>query len=321
MQTVFTLTGGDSDESTISVENAIESLKQYEDVDTYDINLIACSDFPGDKSLINYLLNMVQNIRGDCFTIVDPPKNLTVQQVVDWHNGGGTFTDENSLNSSFGALYYPWIQVADTYSESYVWVPPSVKVLSAYAYNDNVSYSWYAPAGLNRGQLYNVMKVERRLTIGDRDLLYATGTNCVNPICDFAGDGIVIYSQKTLQRKTSALNRVNVMRMLIYVTKTLATSVKYLLFEPNDPITWAQFRNLVSPVVEYVRQNRGLDEYKVLCDETTNTSSMLDDNTMCAQVWLKPVKAAEKIVADYIITNTGADLTSVSVTSENYVSA
>ena len=321
MQTVFTLTGGDSDEGTISVENAIESLKQYEDVDTYDINLIACSDFPGDKSLINYLLNMAQNIRGDCFTIVDPPKNLTVQQVVDWHNGGGTFTDENSLNSSFGALYYPWIQVADTYSESYVWVPPSVKVLSAYAYNDNVSYSWYAPAGLNRGQLYNVMKVERRLTIGDRDLLYATGTNCVNPICDFAGDGIVIYGQKTLQRKTSALNRVNVMRMLIYVTKTLATSVKYLLFEPNDPITWAQFRNLVSPVVEYVRQNRGLDEYKVLCDETTNTSSMLDDNTMCAQVWLKPVKAAEKIVADYIITNTGADLTSVSVTSENYVSA
>ena len=320
MQTVLTLSGGDSDESTISVENAITSLQQYEDVDTYDINLIACSDFPGDKTLINYLLNMCQNVRGDCFTIVDPPRNLTVQQVVDWHNGGGTYTEQNSLNSSFGALYYPWVQVSDTYSESYVWVPPSVKVLSAYAYNDNVSYSWYAPAGLNRGQLYNVIKVERRLTIGDRDLLYATSTNCVNPICDFAGDGIVIYGQKTLQRKTSALNRVNVMRMLIYVTKTLATSVKYLLFEPNDPITWAQFRNLVSPVVEYVRQNRGLDEYQVLCDETTNTSSMIDDNTMCAQVWLKPVKAAEKIVADYVITSAGADLTNVSVTSETYSS-
>jgi len=313
LNTVLQLTDGFDDFENISEYSAINALSKFANTEQYDINLIACPDFPGNKTVINKLIQLCEVERGDCFAIVDPPRNLTVQDVVNWHNGAGRWLNENALNSSFAALYYPWIQISDEFSESLQWVPPSVRIVSVFAYNDRVAEVWNAPAGLNRGRLFKVQKTERQLNVSDRDLLYATGTNAVNPICDFVGDGIVVYGQKTLQRKPSALDRVNVMRLLIYVTKILATATKYLLFEPNDRLTWILYTQLVDPLLSDIKQRRGLYEFKVICDETTNTPSDIDNNTMVAEVWLKPTKVAERLINRFVITSTGASFSELRV--------
>lgn len=312
LNTKFVLTGGDDDKSSISEASAINALEDFANAESFDINLIACSDYPGSKPVISKLLELCEIQRGDCFALIDPPQNLTVQQVTNWHNGDGQWANENALNSSFGALYYPWVQIYNQFSERLQWVPPSVKIVSVFAYNDSVAEVWNAPAGLNRGRIFSAQKVERPLNINDRDLLYSTGTNAVNPICDFVGDGIVVFGQKTLQRKPSALDRVNVRRMILYMSKVLATAVKYLLFEPNDRLTWTLYTQMVAPFVNDIKQRRGLYEFKVVCDETTNTPYDIDNNTMVAEIWLKPTKTAERIINRFIITSTGANLEELS---------
>lgn len=300
------LTGGDSDDVNINESSAIAALEQFSNAESYDINLIACPDYPGEKTVISKLIQLCEVQRGDCFALIDPLQNLSVQQVVEWHNGDGQWSNENSINSSYAAIYYPWVQIYNQFTESLQWVPPSVKIVSVYAYSDSVSEVWFAPAGLNRGRLFTTEKVERQLNISDRDYLYSTQTNCVNPICDFVGDGIVVYGQKTSQRKPSATDRVNVMRLLLYMKKILATAVKYLLFEPNDEITWILYRQLVEPFIEDIRRRRGLYEFKIVCDETTTTPYDIDNNTMVGEIWLKPTKTAERIVNRFILTSTGA---------------
>jgi len=312
LNTKLILSGGNDDSENISVYDAVDALEEFSSVETYDINLIACPDFPGDKVIANKLIQLCEVERGDCFALIDPPQNLSVQNVVNWHNGDGQWANENSLNSSFAALYYPWVNISNNFSESNEWVPPSVKMVSVYAFSDSRTDVWFAPAGLNRGKLFNVLKTERVLNVNDRDLLYATGTNAVNPICNFVGDGVVVYGQKTLQRKSSALDRVNVMRLMLYITKILATSTKYLLFEPHDQLTWILYRQLVNPVFESIKAQRGLYEFSIVCDETTNTPYYIDNNTLVAEVWLKPTKTTERIVNKFIITSTGANFSELS---------
>lgn len=299
--------GGDNDENNINESSVIRALNDFNNAESIDINLIAVPDFPGEKVIINKLIQLCEVERGDTFALVDPPQNLTVQQVVEWHNGDGQWANENSLNSSYAALYYPWVQIYNQFTESLQWVPPSVKVVSVYAYSDSVSEVWFAPAGLNRGRLFTTEKTERNLNVNDRDYMYSTMTNAVNPIVDFIADGIVVYGQKTLQRKPSATDRVNVMRLLLYMKKVLATAVKYLLFEPNDELTWILYKQLVEPFVEDIRRRRGLYEFKVVCDRTTTTAYDIDNNTMIGEIWLKPTKTAERIINRFILTSTGAD--------------
>lgn len=300
------ITGGDDDEEHITKYSAITALSDFANTETYDINLIAVPDFPGDKEVALELIELAEVSRGDCFALIDPPRNLTVQNVVDWHNGSGRWAKENALNSANAALYYPWVQITNTFNNTLQWVPPSVKIVSIYSYNDSKAEVWFAPAGLNRGRLFTTSKVELQLNVNDRDLLYSTDTNAVNPICDFVGDGIVVYGQKTLQRKPSALNRVNVSRLLLHISKILATAVKYLLFEPHDQLTWIQYTQLVNPLLSDIKDRRGLYTFKVVCDSTTNTSYNIDNNTMIAHIWLQPTKTAERIVNKFIITPTGA---------------
>jgi len=299
--------GGDNDEKNINESSVIRALNEFNNAESIDINLIAVPDFPGEKVIINKLIQLCEVERGDTFALVDPPQSLTVQQVVEWHNGDGQWANENSLNSSYAALYYPWVQIYNQFTESLQWVPPSVKIVSVYAYSDSVSEVWFAPAGLNRGRLFTTEKTERNLNVNDRDYMYSTMTNAVNPIVNFIADGIVVYGQKTLQRKPSATDRVNVMRLLLYMKKVLATAVKYLLFEPNDELTWILYRQLVEPFVEDIRRRRGLYEFKVVCDHTTTTPYDIDNNTMIGEIWLKPTKAAERIINRFILTSTGAD--------------
>ena len=301
------LEDGDNDNVNINEASAIVALEQFSNSETYDINLIACPDFPGERTVISKLIQLCEVQRGDCFAIIDPLQNLNVQQVVEWHNGDGQWANENAINSSYAALYYPWVQIYNQFTESLQWVPPSVKIVSVYAYSDSITEVWFAPAGLNRGRLFTAEKVETHVNVSDRDYLYSTMTNCVNPICDFVGDGIVVYGQKTAQRKPSATDRVNVMRLLLYMKKVLATAVKYLLFEPNDELTWILYRQLVEPFIEDIRRRRGLYEFKIVCDKTTTTPYDIDNNTLVGEIWLKPTKTAERIINRFILTSTGAN--------------
>ncbi len=183
------------------------------------------------------------------------------------------------------------------------WVPPSVVVGGMYAFNDKVSHEWFAPAGLNRGTLDTVSQAERKLTQGNRDELYDVN---VNPIATFPGQGVVVFGQKTLQKKSSALDRVNVRRLLIRVKKFIAASSRFLLFEQNNAATRGRFLNIANPFLEQVQSQSGLSAFRVVMDDTNNTPDTIDRNQLVGQILLQPTKTAEFITLDFTILPTGA---------------
>ncbi len=300
----FQLTGGSDDLANLSSAEIIAGLQTFLS-ENYDVNIL-CAPGWSDAAVINEGLSICQQ-RADCMYIADPPIGLTPQEVVDWHNGAGAWSGQHqAFNSSYGALYWPWLKVYDSFSRREIWVPPSGFVAGVYAYNDTVAEPWFAPAGFVRGKLIKPLAIEHNATQGERDLLYGT-PNAVNPIVNFRGDGIVIWGQRTLQRKPSATDRVNVRRLLLYARKVIATSVKYMTFEPNDPQTWRRWVNLVQPFFEDIKDRRGVYDFKVVCDETTNTPQTIDRNEMHGYILLKPTKTAEVIVNHFRILSTGAN--------------
>lgn len=306
----YTLSGGDDGLESISDEDYIGTvngdirtgLQTIANSELYDVNLIIV---PGISSapVINEVISVCRS-RGDCMAIIDPPLGLGVQQVVDWHNGVGVYSDHAAFNDSYGALYWPWCKVYDPYNEQYIWTPPSGHLAGVYAFNDSQRDVWWAPAGYNRGLLPSVQELEFNADQGSRDFLYGN-QNAVNPITKSTKDGIAVWGQRTLQRKPTALDRVNVRRLILYIRKVLATTVKYFVFEPNDSFTWRQFIGLTEPFLETIKDRRGLYEYKVICDATTNPPSQIDQNEMVANIYLKPTKAAEAITVNLITTDTG----------------
>lgn len=309
--TVYSLAGGSDGLDTVADADYIgqntpglkTGMQIFANAEEIDLNLLAV---PGISSaaVINEML-LICTIRQDTFCIIDPPLGLSVQQVVDWHNGAGSYSDHQAFNSYFGALYWPWTRIYDAVNRQSVWVPPSGLVSGVYAYTDYTTETWFAPAGLNRGHLIQPEKLETRSPdLGERDLMYGN-QNAVNPIVKFPKDGITVWGQRTLSRKPSALDRVNVVRMILYLRKVISTAARYLVFEPNDPITWADLVNRVEPYLESVKARRGLYDFKVICDNTTNPPDAIDRNEMRAVIALKPVKAAEFIQLDFVVTNTG----------------
>ena len=277
-------------------------LQNFANAEVVDVNLLAC---PGvsDANVINELLSLAQR-RHDCMAIIDSPFGLDVAGVVDWHNGKGY--GHAAFNSSFGALYWSWIKTYDPYNKRELFLPPSGFVLGQIALTDRVAAPWFAPAGLNRGHILKGLTLEQSPDLGQREHMQGN-QNAVNPIVNFTKDGINIWGQRTLQRKPSALDRVNVRRMLLYAEKVIASSVRYLVFEPNDERTWRQFEMLVNPVMEAIKTGRGVYDFKVQCDASTNSTLDIDQNRMNGKILLKPTKAAETITIDFIVLSTGAE--------------
>ena len=216
---------------------------------------------------------------------------------------------DRQLNSSYGATYYPWVKIKDEVYNRDVWVPPSVVALGVMAFTEERDEVWFAPAGFNRGGLNEgnaglpVLQVTNQLMSRDRDTLYAAN---INPIASFVSEGIVIFGQKTLQSTQSALDRINVRRLLIFVKKRVSQISKDLLFEQNVRATWNKFLGQVNPFLESVKTRFGLSDYKVVLDSTTTTPDLVDRNILYAKVLLKPARAIEFIAVDFVITNTGA---------------
>lgn len=274
-------------------KQAIDTLSNADEI---DINMLV---MPGviqslHSSVIDYASQMCLD-RADTFLVFDCV-GLT-------DNIAAAVSEIEAFDNNYAATYYPWVKIVDANINRPVWVPPSVVIPGVLAFNDRVAAEWYAPAGLNRGGLTSVLDAYTRLTHADRDELYE---GRVNPIATFPGTGVVVWGQKTLQARPSALDRINVRRLLIAVKKYIASASRYLVFEQNTAATRNRFLNIVNPYLESVQQRQGLYAFRVIMDETNNTPDIVDRNIMYGQIFLQPTKTAEFIIIDFNILPTGA---------------
>jgi len=282
----------------------------FQNPETLDINLLLTPGF-STGAVIGTALQMCES-RGDVLYIVDPPFGLRPQQVVDWHNGMLLSDLQAAINSSYGALYWGWIRVFDQFTADELWIPPSGHISAVFSRTAREAEQWFAPAGLRRGRLLTALDVEYSPTQGERDLLYGSG-NSVNPIVKFPQDGITVWGQRTLQRSQSALNRVNVRMLLIYVKKNLVRLLRNFIFEPNDRILWRQVKATVDPFLSDIQARRGLTAFNVVVDETNNTPERIDRNELWVSVFLKPTRAVEFIVLNLVVLRTGASFSAEEV--------
>jgi hypothetical protein len=305
-----------------SVKKAID---MFADPEFIEANILAV---PGlrHQGLTTHMIQTCEE-RGDAFALIDPyggyepasENNQTEQQRIDAGAGRGGVSQhvlnvgqnmqDRNLNTSYGATYYPWVRISDTISGRQMWAPPSVAALGAMSYSENQAALWFAPAGFNRGGLTDgaagipVTNVRSRLTSKERDFLYERS---INPISSFPNEGIVIFGQKTLQVTPSALDRINVRRLMIFVKKEISRIAANLLFDQNTEQTWSRFTGQVNPFLDNIKNNFGLDDFRVVLDETTTTPDLIDRNTIYAKIFLKPTKAVEFFAIDFVITNSGA---------------
>ena len=276
-------------------DNYSISLQLLANRDAYRYNLITV---PGlyNSGYAGPISTMINNssFRGD---------NIAVIDLVPYASGINTVTSQaGGRDTSYAAAYWPWLQTIDPDLGSLVWVPASAMIPGVYAFNDRAGEAWFAPAGLNRGGL-PVVRTEFKLNQAVRDKLY---DNKVNPIATFPRVGPVAYGQKTLQKKASALDRINVRRLLISLKNFIGDTSKNLVFEQNTTVTRNRFLNAVTPFLESVQQRQGLFAFRVVMDESNNTAEAIDRNQLVGQIFIQPTKTAEFIVLDYTIQPTGA---------------
>ena len=296
-----------------SVSVAIDSLREPEEV---EYNLAA---MPGiiHNGLNRTLVDMCET-RGDALAIIDIKNGYTPKY---WNNSAETSRLGNVtqavtnvrnnllINSSYGAAYYPWVQIADSTTGQLLWAPPSVAAIGAMSYSQKSSELWFAPAGFTRGGLSTgnagvpVTAVRQRLTSKQRDKLYDAN---INPIAQFPAEGIVIFGQKTLQATPSALDRINVRRLLIYLKRQISRFAATVLFDQNVRSTWNRFKGRVEPFLASVQAGLGITKFKLVLDDTTTTEDLIDRTIMYAKIFIKPARAIEYIALDFILTDDGA---------------
>ena len=265
--------------------------------DDYRFNVILTPGLIDSGAFATSVTSIITNTqnRGDNIYVVDQvPYGAIVNDAV---------VAAATRNTSYAATYWPWLQTVDPDSGQRVWVPASTMIGGVYAYNDNVSEPWFAPAGINRGGLSTVIRAEQKLSQSNRDTLYS---GKVNPIATFPGTGTVVYGQKTLQTVSSALDRVNVRRLLIALKSYISQVANNLVFEQNTIATRNQFLSQVNPYLESVQQRQGLYAFRVIMDDSNNTPDVIDRNQMVGQIYLQPTKTAEFIYLDFNILPTGA---------------
>jgi hypothetical protein len=273
-----------------------KALDAVSNADEFDINMIVT---PGvvhslHSAVTTYAKDVCED-RGDAFYVMDSVGlNDNIATAVSTTEG---------FDSNYAATYYPWVKILDFDRNKPIWVPPSVVLPGVIAFNDRVSAEWFAPAGLNRGGLTEVIEVKTRLTHAERDELYEAR---VNPIAVFPSTGVCVWGQKTLQGRPSALDRINVRRLLIAAKKFIASATRYLVFEQNTSQTRTRFLNIVTPYLESIQQRQGLYAFRVIMDESNNTPDIIDRNILYGQLYLQPARTAEFIILDFNIQSTGA---------------
>ena len=279
----------------ISPDDYTSSIKLLSNKDDYQFNVISAPGLIGSlHAQTSQLVSLAQG-RTDCISVIDlVPYNSTI----------GTVTNQAAgYDTSYSATYWPWLQTVDAGTGQTVWAPASTYIPAVYAFTDSSSDPWFAPAGLIRGALGSVVRAERKLTSGNRDTLYEAN---VNPIATFPGSGVVVFGQKTLQKRASALDRVNVRRLLIALKSYIVQVSDGLVFEQNTNSTRNNFLAQVNPYLESVQQRQGLYAFKVVMDASNNTPDVIDRNELVGQIYLQPTKTAEFVILDFNVLPTGA---------------
>jgi phage tail sheath protein FI len=278
--------------------NYTDAINLLANKDDYKYNLITCPGLIYENGThatpLNTLISNTEG-RGDAIIVMDL-KNYGATVV-------GATTTAASLDTSYAASYWPWVMVTDPDSQQLVWAPASAMIPGVYAANDRSAEAWFAPAGINRGGLGSVVQAERKLTQANRDTLYV---GKVNPIATFPGRGVVVFGQKTLQTKATALDRVNVRRLLIELKSYISQIADSLVFEQNTMATRNNFLTQVNPYLESVQQRQGLYAFKVVMDGSNNTADVIDRNELIGAIYIQPTKTAEFIYLDFNILPTGA---------------
>lgn len=309
---------GASDRASFVHNTYKRAIDMIQDTDNLDVNLAAV---PGltNAALTRRLIDNCEQ-RADTLAVIDLENDYTpvyegissnteASRVGTVDSAVSSLKDRN-INSSYGCAYYPWVLVRDTATTGQtIWMPPSVVALGVLGNSETQGELWFAPAGFNRGGLtegdsgLTVVGVRQKLSSKDRDKLY---NQHINPIASFPAEGVVVFGQKTLQLTASALDRINVRRLMIFLKKEISFAASRILFDQNVPTTWARFKSQVEPFLSDVQSRFGLTDYKLVLDETTTTPDLIDRNVLYAKIFVKPARAIEYIALDFIITATGA---------------
>ena len=307
-----------SNERTSYVYNTYKrAIDTVADPEFVDMNLLAT---PGLTlgGLTTHMVDVCES-RADALALIDlpdvylPPHEAyyatLAERQVDGPSAAANALRNRQIDSSYGATFYPWVQTVDEPTGQALWVPPTVAMMGVLASSERSSQVWFAPAGFNRGGLSDgaagipVTSVSRRLTSKERDVLYEAR---INPIASFPSSGIVVFGQKTLQERPSALDRINVRRLVIYLKKQISILSTQILFEQNVQATWNRFKGLIEPFLANVKTQFGITDYRLILDESTTTPDLVDQNVVYAKIMIKPARAIEYIAIDFIVASTGA---------------
>ena len=317
VQGTYSLAGGDSgipDDSpgketlligTTESDGGLTGIEALGDPDV-PVKIALVPQFSELDGVQNALITKAESTQ-EFLAVISPPYAIgRTQDAIDWSNGQSTDRTA-AVNSSYAACYWPWVKTFSVFDGKDVWLAPEIYGARQMVVTDGVARPWFAPAGLSRGRLTKPVDVEVVLNQGDRDSLYSGG-NIINPITKFTQDGIVIFGQRTTQRKSTALDRINVRRLLIDLRDTIIRTTRQFAFEPNDRFTWDRIVTTVAPLLDEIKRERGINEFKVICDETTNTPLRVDRNELWCKVLLKPTKTAEIVIFEVNVTNQSAQI-------------
>lgn len=298
----YKLTGGENGIDGLSASEVITGLRDFSNIDLVDVDIL-CAPGWTDREVISAGIGVCE-ARQDCLFLIDPPFGLRAKQVVDWSNAQGDFNSPGyaPFDSSYGAIYWPWVQIFDSDTNNYVWLPPSGYVAAQMSYSDSVSHQWFAPAGLERGLMTGLSNIEYSPTKEERDLLYGN-RNVVNPIMSYRGAGLVIWGQKTTQRTPTALDRVNVRRLVNYIKRVVTNRSGKFIFDMNDHHCWEKWVLEIDPILRSIQSARGLYDYEVVMDERTVTNEDIENNRMPGIIRVRPTKTAEFIPITFEIVN------------------
>jgi hypothetical protein len=294
----------DNNVQGLKASDYVTSISLLANKDAFKYNLLVTPGliadptfYPSHSLVVNQVINTVQQ-RGDSMTVID---------LVGYGSNITPVTTRAQLkDTSYAAAYWPWLYTVDPSTSNQVWVPTATLIPRVYAQNDAIAYPWYAPAGINRGIMTSVIQTERVLTQGNRDTLYKANVNPIANIATANGSAITVFGQKTLQKKTTALDRVNVRRLLIELKSYISQIADTFVFEQNTEATRNSFLSLINPYLSLVQQQQGLTAFQVVINETNNTPAVVDQNQLVGQIYLQPTKTVEFIILDFNILPTGA---------------
>jgi hypothetical protein len=295
--------GNDSQPSTA---NVISAFSRFASADDVSLSFIITGD--ADTTVQQYTIDSIAESRKDCMTFISPPSSAVINQFGNETSNIITWTGTLARSSSYTVADSGWKYMFDKYNNVYRWVPLNGDIAGLCISTTTTRAAWYSPAGFNRGQIKNAVRLSWNPNKTQRDTLYSSG---VNPVVSFPGQGIILYGDKTLQIKPSAFDRINVRRLFIVLEKTISQAAQYSLFEFNDEFTRAQFVALVTPFLRDVQGRRGIYDFRVVCDTTNNTPQVIDSNQFVGDIYIKPARSINFIQLNFIAARTGVDFNEI----------